>query len=133
MRISDWSSDVCSSDLWEIEVVGKGVHTTIVCNQVVDCTGNALPTAMAGFGVLREEEIQPGTLQFRIGGYDIKTLDRELINKSYKDAIEKGDLVKTEFRGNILALLSSKGDNIQHIMGADSTTSDTNHLAKIGR
>src|SRR3546814_10988428 len=77
MRISDWSSDVCSSDLWEIEVVGKGVHTTIVCNQVVDCTGNALPTAMAGFGVLREEEIQPGTLQFRIGGYDIKTLDRE--------------------------------------------------------
>src|SRR3546814_19464589 len=110
---------------WEIEVVGKGVHTTIVCNQVVDCTGNALPTAMAGCGVLREEEIQPGTLQFRIGGYDIKTLDRELINKSYKDAIEKGDLVKTEFRGNILELLIRKGDTIQQTMGEDKTPPET--------
>src|SRR3546814_20465995 len=78
-RISNWVNRIC----------GMGVHTNIVCNQVVYFIGNALPTAIAGFVVLREEEIQPGTLQFRIGGYDIKTLDRELINKSYKDADRK--------------------------------------------
>ncbi|TCS88330.1 FAD dependent oxidoreductase [Anseongella ginsenosidimutans] len=116
---------------WEIETVGKGVHSTIVCNQLIDCTGNALPAAMAGYDVLREEEIQPGTLMFKLDGYDLQTLDQELIKQRYKEALDKGEFTREEFRGNIMGLLSSRGDNIQHIMGADSTTSETHTLANI--
>ena len=116
---------------WEIETVGKGVHTTIICNQVVDCTGNALPAAMAGYNVLREEEIQPGTLIFKIDGYDLGSLDQELIRRRYQEALDKGEFTREEFRGNIIGLLRTQGDNIQHIMGADSTTSETHTVANI--
>ncbi len=44
---------------WIVESVGKGTSTQIICNQIIDCTGNALITSMAGFDVLREEETQP--------------------------------------------------------------------------
>lgn len=116
---------------WEIESVGKGVHTTITCNQLIDCSGNALPTAMAGYDVLRESEIQPGTLQFRIDGYDLDTLDKELIKKQYQQAIDEGRFTPEEFRSNIIGLLDSHGDNIQHVMGADSTTSESHTKANI--
>src|SRR5690606_24303033 len=51
--------------------------------------------------------------------------------KKYKDAVDKGELVRAEFRGDIVGLLRTKGDNIQHIAGADSTTSQTHTRANI--
>lgn len=116
---------------WEIETVGKGVHATITCNQVIDCTGNALPTAMAGYDVIREEEIQPGTLMFKIDGYELESLDQDLIKQRYQEALDSGEFTREEFRGNIIGLLRSQGDNIQHIMDADSTTSESHTIANI--
>jgi hypothetical protein len=115
---------------WEVETVGKGLHTRIVCNQMIDCTGNAAVTSLAGFNVLREKETQPGTLMFKIGGYDFGKLDIKLIQEKYEEAIAKGELEREEFR-NIISLLENQGDNIQHIAGADSTTSETHTLANI--
>ena len=51
-----------------METVGKGTKTTIVCNQIIDCTGNVLIASMAGYDVLREEDTQLGSLIFRLGG-----------------------------------------------------------------
>lgn len=116
---------------WHIKVIGKGTNVEIVSNQVIDCTGNAFMTALAGFRVLREDTIQPGSLMFRIGGYDINKLDKNLIKEKYNEAISKNILSKVDFRNNIIGLLSSRGDNIQHVMGADSTTSETNTLTNI--
>jgi hypothetical protein len=115
---------------WLVETMGKGTHAKIVCNQLIDCTGNAFATNMAGFDVLREAETQPGTLMFELGGYDIETLDLSLLEKRYAEELKKGDLVKAEFR-SITGLLRSKGDNNQHIFGADSTTSETHTIANI--
>lgn len=115
---------------WEVETVGKGSHTRIVCNQLVDCTGNAAVTSLAGFNVLREKETQPGTLMFKIGGYDLDKLDIKLIQGKYEEAVAKGELVREEFR-NIYSLLQSQGDNIQHIAGADSTTSESHSITNI--
>src|SRR5690554_363426 len=116
---------------WRVETIGKGTRTEIVANQVIDCTGNAYVASLAGFDLLREAETQPGTLMFRLGGYDFDTLDLDSIEKKYKDAVEKGELVRAEFRGDIVGLLRTKGDNIQHIIGADSTTSQTHTMANI--
>ena len=64
-------------DKWIVETVGKGTHTRITCSQLIDCTGNALVTSMAGFRVLREAVTQPGTLLFTLEGYDRSQLDMD--------------------------------------------------------
>jgi len=116
---------------WVVHTTGKGTHTRIISNQLIDCTGNASLTSLAGFNVLKEEETQPGSLMFRIGGYDLKSLDMEMIRKKYDEEVKKGTLIREDFRNNIEGLLRSAGDNIQHVIGADSTTSETNTLTNI--
>lgn len=115
---------------WIVETVGKGTNTQIICNQIIDCTGNALVASMAGFNVLREAETQPGTLMFELEGYDIEQLDMKQLERKYNKELKKGDLVREEFR-SIKGLLQSKGDNNQHIFGADSTTSETHTITNI--
>jgi glycine/D-amino acid oxidase-like deaminating enzyme len=115
---------------WIVETVGKGTNTQIICNQIIDCTGNALVASMAGFEVLREAETQPGTLMFELEGYDIDQLDMKQLELKYNEELKKGDLVREEFR-SINGLLQSKGDNNQHIFGADSTTSETHTITNI--
>ena len=85
---------------------------------------------MAGYNVLRESATQPGTLMFKLGGYNFSTLDIELIKERYEEELKKGDLVKAEFL-SITGLLRNKGDNVQHITGADSTTSDIHTITNI--
>lgn len=58
-----------TDDNWLVEVIGKGTHLQIKSNQLIDCTGNACLTTLSGFNVVREKEIQPGSLMFEIGGY----------------------------------------------------------------
>lgn len=115
---------------WEVTTVGKGTETTIIANQLIDCTGNAFVTSVAGFNVLRESEIQPGTLMFRLEGYDFNKLDLKMIEARYAEEVQKGNLVKKEFL-SITGLLRQRGDNVQHIAGADSTTSETHTIANI--
>src|SRR5690606_24695030 len=74
---------------------------------------------------------QPGTLMFKIGGYEFESLDLERLKVAYEMAIDRGELIRGEFRGDIVALLKEKGDNVQHIEGADSTTSETHTVANI--
>ena len=116
---------------WLIETSGKGIHTQIKSKQVIDCSGNAIAAQLAGFTVLKEAESQPGTLMFTLDGYDFDSLDLNHIKAAYEEAIQKGELVRAEFRGNIIGLLKNKGDNIQHIAGADSTTSESHTLTNI--
>ncbi|MCE6990163.1 FAD-dependent oxidoreductase [Dyadobacter sp. CY323] len=119
------------SNTWTVETVGKGTNTEITCKQLIDCTGNGYAAHLAGYKLLREAETQPGTLQFQLGGYDFKSLDLKMIQAKYQQAIASGQLVKSDFRNNIVGLLKSEGDNIQHILGADSTTSETHSLANV--
>jgi len=118
-------------DNWEVETIGKGTHKRIFCKQLIDCTGNAFVSSLAGYKVLRGDEIQPGSLMFRIGGYDHQLLDKKLIREKYNEAVREGRLVKEEFRNNIERLVSGYGGNIHHIAGADSTTSETHSLTNI--
>ena len=109
---------------WSVEVVGKGSRMTVRCAQIIDCTGNAYMTALAGYPVLREDVIQPGTLMFKIGGYNTGKVNSKLLKQKYEEAIKEGRLVRKEFRSNIGGLLRSGGNNIHHISDADSTTSE---------
>jgi len=115
---------------WKVTTVGKGTQTEIVCNQLIDCTGNALAVSLAGFNRLRGAEIQPGTLMFRIGGYSLDQLDMPQITRAFKEAVDRGILIKGEFL-NVGSLLHKAGDNVQHIAAADATTSTSHTIANL--
>jgi glycine/D-amino acid oxidase-like deaminating enzyme len=119
------------NERWIVETVGKGTHTQITCKQLIDCTGNALVTSMAGFDVLREAETQPGTLLFTLEGYDKSKLDMDHLEHLYREELKKGDLVREEFL-SIRGVLNSNGYTFSgHVFGADSTTSETHTATNI--
>lgn len=111
---------------WLVESVGKGVKNQISCSQIIDCTGNALIASMAGYDVLREEDTQPGSLVFSMGGYDLKSLDMEKIPKKYHRNLRQS-MLETQIR--------TTGENTfvpygyVYVNGADSTTAETHTLA----
>ena len=113
---------------WKLEIVGKGVRYPVACKQLIDCTGGADVVGMLGLPRLREETIQPGTLTFRLGGYDVKKLDAKEIQRRYLKALDDGELEEGDFshaRGSFIGFLSGGGKNAQHIFGADSSTAFT--------
>jgi len=125
------TSMVFRDNHWYVETIGKGVRAQIKCKQIIDCSGNAIAASIAGYDLYKEKNTQPGTLMFTLGGYDFESLDLERLKVAYEMAIDRGELIRGEFRGDIVALLKEKGDNVQHILGADSTTSETHTSANI--
>jgi len=111
---------------WMVETVGKGTRTTITCNQIIDCTGNALIASMAGYDVLREKDTQPGSLIFRLGGYDYNALDLTAIPKKYHRVLRQNMLEnsKRESREHTYVPYS-----YVYVQGADSTTSSAHTMS----
>jgi hypothetical protein len=119
---------------WNVEIVGKGTRRTVRCRQVIDCSGGADITAMAGFARLREKETQPGTLIFRLSGYDYEKLDKEIIEKKYLQAMADGALYEGDCQfpqGPFMGFLAKGGENGQHVYHADSSTAQTQTEANI--
>ncbi len=56
------------ADGWIVQSVGPGTHRQVVCKQIIDCTGGASVVGMLGLPRLRENETQPGSLLFKLGG-----------------------------------------------------------------
>jgi glycine/D-amino acid oxidase-like deaminating enzyme len=111
---------------WHVETIGKGSVTQIICKQIIDCTGNALIASMAGYDVLREEDTQPGSLIFRIGGYDYNSLDLDKIPKQYHHVLRQ-NMLQRETRTSREHTFVPYG--YVYVHGADSTTSETHTLA----
>ena len=112
---------------WKVETVGKSMRRTIMTKQLIDCTGGANIVGVIGLPRLREEETQPGTLIFKLGGYDIESLDDEIIQAHFLAAIEDSRLQHGDVsnpRGRFIHFLRNGGENAQHVFEADASTSD---------
>ena len=53
---------------WAVQCVGPGTIREVDCKQIIDCTGGASIVGMLGLPRLREEETQPGSLLYKLGG-----------------------------------------------------------------
>jgi hypothetical protein len=84
---------------WQVDCAGFGTHRRVLCKQIVDCTGGAEMAGMLGYPRFREEERQPGSIQFLLG-----------------DANNPGRPVKSHGAGLLHAI---------YVHGADSTNSRT--------
>lgn len=120
---------------WTVETVGKGLRRTIVAKEVIDCTGDADVVGLLGYPRERGETRQPGTLMFRFGGYDADSLDVEIVQEHFEEAMKDGRLQPGDYwraeDALFIDFLRGGGANQQHIFGADSTTSITQTRANI--
>jgi hypothetical protein len=120
-----------AGDGWKVRLAGKGTGVEVVAKQLVDCTGNASVVGMTGLPRQREQTTQPGTLIYRLGGYDAATLDMKAIQTKAAAAVKAGALKPTDFNGSIAGFLRNGGENAMHVPGADSSTSETHTAANI--
>lgn len=118
-------------DAWTVKTNGKGVETEIVCNQVVDCTGNAFAASLAGFKVLREADTQPGSLIFRIAGYDLDALDMTKIPRQYRGVLRQNMINNQKREDPDGDFPPSVPYGYVYVPGADSTTSDSHTTANL--
>lgn len=113
---------------WRVRLVGKGTMVDVTAKQFVDCTGSATAVGLAGFARMREETRQPGTLIYRVGGYDPAALDPNLLKalqEKHAAAVKSGALKRTDINGSIAGWLGKGGESGNHIVGADGTTSES--------
>ncbi len=57
-----------NSQGWKVEIAGPGTHRKIQCRQIIDCTGGADVAGLIGMRRLRDDDTQPGSILFKIGG-----------------------------------------------------------------
>ena len=116
---------------WRVRLVGKGTEIEIVTKQLVDCTGNAAVVGLIGLPREREKVSQPGTLIYRLGGWDPATVEVDRLQAKMLAAIKSGELKLTDARGNMAGFLRNGGENAMHVSGADSSTSETHTTTNI--
>ncbi|MCG6186850.1 FAD-dependent oxidoreductase [Maribellus maritimus] len=116
---------------WIVETAGKGSFSQIKCNQIIDCTGNALISSMAGCEVLREKETQPGSLLFALEGYDYSKLNLDKIPKRYHSLLRQNMLTNSEKEGTPNNFPTTSPYNYVYVPEADSTSSVTHTDANI--
>ncbi len=111
-------------DGWRVQLVGKGTQNEVVARQLVDCTGNAAAIGLMGLPREREATNQPGSLIYRLGGYDMNRADLDDMAEQAGEAVRAGRLESTDFRHNLRGFLANGGENATHLPGADSSTSE---------
>ena len=70
-----------ATDGWIVESVGPGTRRQVKCRQIVDCTGGASVVGLLNLPRLREDETQPGSLLFKLGGEHL--VGREQLDQLY--------------------------------------------------
>jgi hypothetical protein len=110
------------ADGWKVRLAGKGEQVDIVAKQLVDCTGNAAVIGLLGLPRQREATTQPGTLIYRLIGYEREKVDLPALEAKAKEAIKSGALLRTDMNGGVRGFLGSGGMNAMHILNADSST-----------
>lgn len=118
---------------WTVKTVGKGIINEISCNQIIDCSGNAAAASIAGFTLLREEDTQPGSFIFRIGGYDFDSLDLSKIPKEYHGRLQQNMLINEEVKveSSVNNFPPTPPYNYVYVHGADSSTAELHTKANI--
>jgi hypothetical protein len=119
---------------WKVQLVGKGTHLTIKARQIIDCTGNASVIGLLGLERVREKETQPGTLIYKLGGYEWKPEDAafiKMVEDKAQKALASRELETTDFNNNIRGFLRAGGQNAMHVIDADSSTSEAHTLTNI--
>ncbi len=121
-------------EAWGVRICTKTGLRTVRARVVIDATGDANAAALAGFGVVRPDVVQPATLSFRCSGYDADALDYDALKAAADQATAAGELLATDigwWRDGPKALLRKRGSNANHLRAPDAHTSEGKSRAEI--
>ncbi len=103
---------------WQVQLCGKDGLQSVSAKWLIDCTGDANLSAIAGCELLLPPELQPGTLMFKLEGYKSSELDIPAIDAQIPEALRSGELHASDlgWGGKSLAhLIQTYGQNSIHI------------------
>lgn len=108
---------------WTVTTAAMGETRTILCKQLIDCTGNGAVCALAGAERMREPEIMPGSINYTIKHkIDLAKLDRAAVEKKFAEAVAKGEMLESDARHGILSSLGYQAGN--YVYDADNSTAE---------
>lgn len=113
---------------WRLTLCVKDGLTVRKAKVIVDCTGDANVTMLAGLPVNIQQTHQPATLSCIAGGYDVQSLDIKAINRAFEAEVAAGRLAYTDASWNSGAAdvgnwLRKRGANASHIPAINARTS----------
>lgn len=119
-------------DRWHLTLATKdGLHD-ITSGALVDATGDADVVALAGHERRTSPRRQPGTIMFRLGGYDLADLDPDALQRAHDDAVLRGDLLPADLaHKTVHAFLRARGENATHVVGVQGGTSADRTAAEV--
>ncbi len=105
-------------DGWQVDCVGFGTRRRVLCKQIIDCSGGAEVVGMLGFPRLREEERQPGSMLFKIGGGHLP--GREQVHRLYVHGADSTNsrtatLANVTGRRSVLAKVRKEKKQLMHL------------------
>jgi len=104
---------------WELQLAVKEGLRTVSAGVVVDASGDANGVSLAGFPVRRPVSPQPGTLMFRMEGYDTGTLDFAALNDAWAAGLAAGDVQPSDVGAHddraLEWFLLGHGENKMHV------------------
>lgn len=119
---------------WEVVLCGKEGLSTVTAGAIVDASGDANVVGQLDLPRRTVDDLQPGTLMVRLGGYAIEDLDREVIDVAYRTAVARGELSPTDFSSaekNVWQFLANRGQNAMHVPGIRAGTSPERTAAEV--
>jgi hypothetical protein len=113
---------------WNLTLCGKTGLFDRSARVIVDATGDANATSLAGFGVDVPAETQPATLSCRANGYEMSELNMEAINRAFEAEVKAGRLAYTDASwktdgadaGSWLRKRGANAGHVRHINARDS-------------
>lgn len=117
---------------WRITLCTKGGLVQVGTELLVDCTGDADATGLAGYPRRSNPHRQPGTLMVRFGGYDPADLDYRALESAYQKAVADGRLGPADLADNpVRKFLRQRGANAIHVTGIDGGSSEARTAAEL--
>ncbi|HBE01959.1 MAG: hypothetical protein A2096_08580 [Spirochaetes bacterium GWF1_41_5] len=121
-------------DRWIVRCKGVMTSRTITAKEIIDCSGDALGVKLAGGQCVQDNPRQPGTLSFKLSGYDLNAIDFPALDAAYQKALSAGKVQPGDYcypDQSLRVFLQNNGGNLQHILNADSSDSDLLTAANI--
>jgi len=110
---------------WRMVTAAAGDTRTILCKQLVDCTGNGAVAGLLGLERLQEEERQPGSFAYTLRpNTDLKKLDAKALQSLFNAAVKAGLVQKNDCRWGVMQYLTGGGNVGNYVEGADSSNAD---------
>ena len=123
----------------ELDICTRSGLQRIRSGRVIDCTGDAVVTELAGYEVIHPFPCQPATFSCKLSGYDPTALDWDCLKAAADQAVSNGELLYTDLGWNTQAFtghfLRVFGDNGNHILPENPSHSaeGRNALEQAGR